>query len=73
MQVLRPPRSRSGHSAGRSGKLAGAAVMDLDEADTAESIDLPGADLSGEELVVTIVPAQQDEFTCTSWFLVRGR
>jgi hypothetical protein len=48
-------------------------VIDLDEADTAEGIDLPGADLSGEELVVTIVPPQQDEFTCMSCFLVRHR
>jgi hypothetical protein len=49
------------------------AVIDLDEADTAEGIDLPGADLSGEELVVTIVPPQLDEFTCMSCFLVRHR
>ncbi|WP_262104858.1 DUF4193 domain-containing protein [Arthrobacter sp. Marseille-P9274] len=49
------------------------AVIDLDEADTAEGVDLPGADLSGEELVVTIVPPQQDEFTCMSCFLVRHR
>lgn len=50
-----------------------AVVTDLDEADTAEGIDLPGADLSAEELVVTIVPPQQDEFTCMSCFLVRHR
>ena len=49
------------------------AVIDLDEADTAEGIDLPGADLSAEELVVTIVPPQQDEFTCMSCFLIRHR
>lgn len=49
------------------------AVIDLDEADTAEGIDLPGADLSGEELVVTIVPPRQDEFTCMSCYLIRHR
>ncbi len=49
------------------------AVIDLDEADTAEGIDLPGADLSAEELVVTIVPPRQDEFTCMSCFLVHHR
>ena len=49
------------------------AVIDLDEADTAEGIDLPGADLSAEELVVTIVPPRQDEFTCMSCFLIRHR
>ena len=47
------------------------AVIDLDENDTAEGIDLPGADLSGEELNVVVVPQQSDEFTCSSCFLVR--
>jgi hypothetical protein len=50
-----------------------AALIDVEDADTAEGIDLPGADLSGEELVVTIVPPQQDEFTCMSCFLVRHK
>ncbi len=49
------------------------AVIDLDENDTAEGIDLPGADLSGEELTVIVVPEQSDEFTCYSCFLVRHR
>jgi len=31
---------------------AAAAVIDVDETDTAESFELPGADLSGEELTV---------------------
>ncbi|HEY2203115.1 MAG TPA: DUF4193 domain-containing protein [Pseudonocardia sp.] len=44
--------------------------VDLDELDTAESAELPGADLSGEELTVTVVPKQADEFTCASCFLV---
>lgn len=49
------------------------ASLDLEEDDTAEGIDLPGADLSGEELLVTVVPVQADEFTCASCFLVRHR
>lgn len=55
----------------RSG--AQTATVDLDEPDTAEGIELPGADLSGEELLVRVVPVQEDEFTCASCFLVRHR
>ncbi|NMN99946.1 DUF4193 domain-containing protein [Gordonia sp. TBRC 11910] len=47
--------------------------VDVDEGDTAESFELPGADLSGEELSVRVVPKQADEFTCTSCFLVYHR
>lgn len=49
------------------------AVIDEDEADLADSFELPGADLSDEELSVQVVPAQMDEFTCASCFLVRHR
>jgi len=43
--------------------------IDVDEAEAAESLELPGADLSGEELAVRVVPKQVDEFTCdASWF-----
>jgi hypothetical protein len=49
------------------------AVIDVDENDTAEGIDLPGADLSGEELHVRVIPVQADEFTCGSCFLVHHR
>ncbi len=52
---------------------AQSAVVDIDEGDTAESFELPGADLSGEELTVKVVPKQADEFTCTSCFLVQHR
>lgn len=48
-------------------------VVDEDEADVAEGFELPGADLSGEELLVRVMPAQADEFTCASCFLVRHR
>ncbi|MGA8789536.1 MAG: DUF4193 domain-containing protein [Paenarthrobacter sp.] len=55
------------------GNAAQTAVIDVEESDTAEGIDLPGADLSGEELTVIVVPEQSDEFTCGSCFLVRHR
>jgi len=45
-------------------------VVDVEDTDTAESFELPGADLSGEELTVRVIPKQADEFTCTSCFLV---
>ncbi len=48
-------------------------VVDEDETEAADSFELPGADLSGEELTVQILPAQADEFTCSSCFLVRHR
>lgn len=48
-------------------------VVDEDEAEAAEGFELPGADLSGEELLVKVLPPQSDEFTCTSCFLVRHR
>lgn len=49
------------------------AVLDLEDSDPVDSIDLPGADLSGEELTVRVVPKQADEFTCSSCFLVFHR
>ena len=47
--------------------------VDLEEEDTAEGIDPPGADLSGEVLTVPVVPRRADEFTGTSCFLVQHR
>ncbi len=47
--------------------------MDVEDTDTAESFELPGSDLSGEELTVRVIPKQADEFTCTSYFLVHHR
>ena len=52
---------------------AQSAVVDVDETDSAENFELPGADLSGEELSVRVVPKQADEFTCASCFLVKHR
>ncbi|GAF45421.1 DUF4193 domain-containing protein [Rhodococcus wratislaviensis] len=48
-------------------------AVDVEDADTAESFELPGADLSGEEFTVRVIPKQSDEFTCTSCFLVHHR
>ena len=48
------------------------AIVDDDPNDLA-FFELPGADLSGEELSVTVIPQQADEFTCSSCFLVQHR
>jgi hypothetical protein len=48
------------------------AVVDEDPNDVV-FFELPGADLSGEELSVTVIPQQSDEFTCSSCFLVQHR
>lgn len=50
---------------------AQSATADVEETDVAESFELPGADLSGEEFTVKVLPKQADEFTCTSCFLVQ--
>jgi hypothetical protein len=50
-----------------------ASSIDVDEAELAESLELPGADLSNEELSVRVLPRQADEFTCSSCFLVHHR
>jgi hypothetical protein len=55
-----PPREQSGD-------------VDVDENEAAEAFELPGADLSGHALTVTVVPVQADEFTCASCFLVHHR
>lgn len=59
--------------AGTTVRRGATALIDVEDVDTAEGVDLPGADLSHEELVVKIVPPQPDEFTCMSCFLVRHR
>lgn len=59
--------------AGRQRNDATTAVIDVDDGDLLDSFDLPGADLSGEELSVRVIPKQADEFTCSSCFLVHHR
>ena len=51
------------------------AAADLgDDVDPFEAeLDLPGADLSDEELNVRVLPRQADEFTCMRCFLVHHR
>ncbi|OKL49948.1 DUF4193 domain-containing protein [Boudabousia marimammalium] len=51
----------------------GSNAVDEDEAEAAEGFELPGADLSAEELAVEVIPAQDDEFTCSECFLVHHR
>jgi hypothetical protein len=52
---------------------AAVAVLDVDDGDDLDEFELPGADLSGEELTVRVLPKQADEFTCSSCFLVQHR
>jgi hypothetical protein len=47
--------------------------VDVDETELAENLELPGADLSNEELSVRVLPRQADEFTCSRCFLVHHR
>lgn len=47
--------------------------VDIDEAEAADGFELPGADLSNVELSVAVIPAQDDEFTCSQCFLVHHR
>ena len=49
-------------------------TIDIDPDEVAESLELPGADLSSEELSVRVIPRQADEFTWRSrCFLVHHR
>ena len=50
-----------------------ASTVDVDEAELAENLELPGADLSDESLTVRVLPRQADEFTCSSYLLVHHR
>ena len=52
---------------------AQSASVDVDETDFNENLELPGADLSNEELTVRVLPKQEDEFTCSKCFLVHHR
>lgn len=47
--------------------------IDIDEADLAESLEFPGADMSGEVLSVRVLPMQENEFRCSSCFLIHHR
>lgn len=45
--------------------------VEPDEAEIADTYELPGADLSDESLSVRVEPQHADEFTCAGCFLVR--
>lgn len=47
--------------------------VDVDDTELNEGFELPGADLSDQELTVKVLPKQQDEFTCSRCFLVHHR
>lgn len=64
-ESLEARRLTSGEQDKTSGKV------DEDEAELAESFELPGADLSHEILSVEVTPKQTDEFTCAACFLVQ--
>jgi hypothetical protein len=44
-----------------------------EDLDAGEVTELPGADLSNEELSFKVIPRQADEFTCARCFLVHHR
>src|ERR1700683_973886 len=48
-------------------------AIDLDPADVAEGLEVPGAELSTEELSFGVMPRRSDEFACSSCFLVHHR
>lgn len=51
-------------------------VIDVDDSELNDALELPGADLSsltGEDVIVRVLPKQVDEFTCSSCFLVHHR
>jgi Domain of unknown function (DUF4193) len=48
-------------------------AIDIDPDDIAESLELPGADLSNEDISIRVIPRQPDEFTCSTCFLVHHR
>jgi hypothetical protein len=52
---------------------AQSAVVDVDESETAESFELPGADLSGEELTVKVLPKQADDPTRPPYWIFSVR
>ena len=64
-ESLEARRLTSGEQDKTSGKV------DEDEAEVAETYELPGADLSHETLSIEVTPQQANEFICTSCFLVQ--
>ena len=63
-----PSRSRPSRSACPT-RLSG--VVDAEDADNPGGFELVGQDLADLDLDVVVLPPQDDEFTCTSCFLVK--
>lgn len=55
---------------GLKAEEAAGSSMD-DDGEVVDAFEPPTVDLTGEELNVTVVPRQDDEFTCASCFLVQ--
>lgn len=55
------------------GAEAVAPNVDVDEAEVAETFELPGVDLSTEQVAVRVLPIPEDGFTCSQCFLVTHR
>ena len=54
----------------RAWSVSTTVLLDVDDSNLLEDLELPGADLSAESLVVAIVPTQTDEFRCQRCFLI---
>jgi Domain of unknown function (DUF4193) len=71
-------RVSDAESADRSGlrelapALTSSAALVDDEVNDA-IFDLPDIEMAGEEMLVTVIPARADEFTCSSCHLVQHR
>ncbi|MFJ4210775.1 DUF4193 domain-containing protein [Paenarthrobacter sp. NPDC089675] len=48
------------------------AVLEVEESDEPDS-STPAGEFIAEELIVNVIPPQEDEFTCSSCFLVHHR
>ena len=48
-------------------------VRELDESDGLEESHGPGGEFIAEELTIEVVPPAEDEFTCSSCYLVHHR
>lgn len=55
----------------KAAEVAGSSLDD--DGEIVDSFEIPAQDLSGEELNVTVVPRQENEFTCASCFLVQKK
>ncbi|MCZ9308518.1 DUF4193 domain-containing protein [Corynebacterium uberis] len=44
-----------------------------EDGEIVDSFEPPSVDLTGEELNVTVIPRQSDEFTCASCYLVQRK